>query len=241
MLPDSLPPAHTAFFLDFDGTLAEIVPDPDRASVEPGTLACLIKLEAMSRGALAVVSGRSIDQLDRMLRPLRLPLAGVHGLERRDALGGLSRATVDARAEQRLTAAVRTFVGARPGLLAELKPGSISLHYRKRPELEPDCLAFAIDRARNDRQIRLIAGKQVVEMTLAGRTKGDAIADFMEEEPFRGRLPFFAGDDTTDEAGFALVNAMGGVSLKVGPGETCAHYRLEDPGSFAAYLEGLAH
>lgn len=230
---------RTAFFLDFDGTLAEIVDDPASAAVGPDTLSALARLREATDGAVAVVSGRSIAQLDRMLAPLRLPLAGVHGLERRDAAGERFDAPVDLDAQRRLTSAVETFARDRPGLLAEPKPGSVALHYRMRPELESDCLAFAEKLAHSDPRIRLVTGKMVVEMKLAARSKGDAIADFMAEPPFRGRLPFFAGDDATDEAGFRVVNAMGGVSLKVGPGETHAGHRVADAASFAAFLAGL--
>lgn len=240
VLPADLLPSRTAFFLDFDGTLSEIVADPALAAVKPATLAALGRLNAAAGGALAVISGRSIARLDRMLEPLRLPAAGVHGLERRGAGGALSRAAIDPEDEQRLVAAVHGFVEGRPGLLAEVKPGSVALHYRRRPELAADCLAFAIDLARAEARIRLVGGKKVIEMKLAARDKGDAIADFMAEAPFRGRVPFFAGDDATDEAGFARVNAMGGVTLKVGPGETRARLRVPDPAAFAACLEELA-
>ena len=235
-----LTPARTAFFLDFDGTLAPIVPDPERAAVTAETLDALRWLKEKTGGALAVVSGRSIAQLDRMLHPLRLPVAGVHGLERRSAAGALSRTPFDAALQRRLTATVGAFVGGRPGLLAEVKPGSVALHYRKRPETEADCLAFAIEAAQAEPRIRIMPGKKVVEMKLGPRTKGDAIADFMAEPPFAGRLPFFAGDDLTDEAGFAVVNAMGGVSLKVGPGETQARHRIEGIAAFTTWLEQLA-
>src|SRR5690606_22247844 len=229
-----------AFFLDFDGTLARIVPDPERASVVPQTMATLRRLRQAAGGAVAIVSGRSIAQLDRMLHPLRLPAAGVHGLERRNAAGAVFATPFDATAQRQLATAVGAFVGGRPGLLAEVKPGSVALHYRKRPEMEAASLAFAIDLARGDGRIRLVEGKKGIEMKLAARTQGDAIADFMAEAPFSGRLPFFAGDDVTDEAGFALVNGMGGVSLKVGPGETHARYRVADTAAFAACLARLA-
>ena len=238
--PHGLAPARTAFFLDFDGTLARIVPDPAQAAVGPDVLAALRQLAQAAGGAVAVVSGRSIAQLDRMLHPLRLPAAGVHGLERRDAGGRVSKTPFDAALHHRLAAAVGAFVGGRPGLLAEVKPGSVALHYRKRPETEMDCLAFAIEAARAEPRIRIMPGKKVVEMKLGPRTKGDAIADFMAEPPFAGRLPFFAGDDVTDEAGFAVVNAMGGVSLKVGPGETQARHRIEGIAAFTTWLEQLA-
>ena len=235
-----LAPSLTAFFLDVDGTLAPIVANPADARVPPPMRAALARLDRAAGGAVAVVSGRSIAQLDAMLHPLRLPAAGVHGLERRGAGGGLTRGPVDAAAQHRLARRVGGFVEGRPGLLAEVKPGAVALHYRKRPDMAVDCLAFAIDLAREDGHIRLVEGKKVIEMKLSPRTKGDAIADFMREAPFRGRQPFFAGDDLTDEAGFAVVNAMGGMSLKIGPGETAARYRIADAAAFAAWLEGLA-
>ena len=238
--PHGLAPARTAFFLDFDGTLARIVPDPAQAAVGPEVLAALRQLAQAAGGAVAVVSGRSIAQLDRKLHPLRLPAAGVHGLERRDAGGRVSKTPFDAALHHRLAAAVGAFVGGRPGLLAEVKPGSVALHYRKRPEMAADCMGFATAQARADPRIRIVPGKMVVEMKLGPRTKGDAIADFMAEAPFSGRLPFFAGDDVTDEAGFVLVNGMGGVSLKVGPGETQARHRVDDIAAFADLLQGLA-
>ncbi len=235
-----LAPSRTAFFLDFDGTLAPIVSDPAAACIAPATRAALVRLDRAAGGAVAVVSGRSIAQLDAMLHPLRLPAAGVHGLERRDAGGSLTQDPIDAGAQHRLASLVGGFVEGRPGLLAEVKPGSVALHYRKRPEMAADCLAFAIDLARENGRIQLVDGKMVIEMKLSARTKGDAIADFMREAPFRSRQPFFAGDDVTDEAGFAVVNAMGGVSLKIGPGETAARYRAADGAAFAAWLEQLA-
>lgn len=239
-LPDDILPERTAFFLDFDGTLAGIVADPAQALVMPRTLATLGRLSARAGGALAVVSGRAIAQLDRMLEPLSLPLAGVHGLERRAADGTLTRAQVDIEAQRRLAAAAGTFAGERHGLIAEVKPGSVALHYRRRPELEDACLAFAAEQAHDDARIRLVRGKMVIEMKLSARTKGDAIAAFMAEAPFCARRPFFAGDDATDEAGFAAVNAMGGVSLKVGPGPTVASHRIADIAALAAFLDTLS-
>lgn len=235
-----LAPARTAFFLDFDGTLARIVSDPAQAAVAAPTLAALRRLHEAAGGAVAIVSGRIIAQLDAMLHPLRLPVAGVHGLERRNAAGAVFTTPFDAPAQHRITSALRRFVSERPGLLAEVKSGSVALHYRRRPELEADCRAFAAAAARAEPRVRIVEGKMVVELKLSARTKGDAIADFMAEPPFRGRRPFFAGDDATDEAGFAVVNAMDGVSLKVGPGETRARHRVEGIDAFIAWLERLA-
>jgi len=231
--------AQTAFFLDFDGTLAEIVPDPARVRIKQETLAMLERLHALARGAVGVVSGRSIAHLDALLHPLRLPMAGVHGLERRNADGMVMRARIDAELYRRIGEAVSAFANRHSGLIVETKPGSVALHYRQRPDCQVECLALAEDLARRDTRIRLLPGKMVGEMTLATRTKGDAIADFMKEPPFLGRRPFFAGDDVTDEAGFAAVNAMGGLSVKVGPGPTSANWRLADIGAVARALSEL--
>lgn len=232
--------AKTALFFDFDGTLAQIIADPDRVCVTSGTHMALGRLDQATGGALAIISGRSIAQIDAMLDPLRFPAAGVHGLERRNAAGKMMRETIEPAAEQRLARLVNAFVRERKGLLAEVKPGSIALHYRNHPELATDCHDFAESLVRNNDHITLVAGKMVVELKLSPRNKGDAIVDFMAEAPFYGRQPFFAGDDVTDEAGFVLVNALGGVSLKIGPGKTAAHYRFEDRKVFALWLQSLA-
>jgi trehalose 6-phosphate phosphatase len=234
-------PSRTAFFLDFDGTLAPIVDDPARAALPLATRATLSKLNQVCSGALAIVSGRSIQDLDRFLQPLVLPLAGVHGLERRGADGQVRRVEIDSETQQDLTRTAQNFVAHHVGVLAETKPGSIAVHYRRRPDLEAECLSFAQSCARTYPALHLLHGKMVIEMKLDTRTKGDAIADFMSEPPFRGRTPFFAGDDVTDEAGFARVAAMEGITVKIGEGQTSARYRLEDTASLAALLEAIVH
>lgn len=240
MFSTRLPPEETAFFLDYDGTLSEIVTEPDRAAIRPDALAALRLLHQAAGGALAVVSGRSIEQLDRMLFPLRLPLAGVHGAELRDGSGHIKRAAYDAEAELRLITRIRNFAAPHAGLLMEAKPGAVALHYRQRPELESECLAFASVLVAADPRIQLLRGKMVAEFKLSRRDKGDAIADFMREPPFLGKRPFFAGDDATDEAGFSIVNRMGGISLKIGPGISCASHRVDSIAAFIPWLRRAA-
>ncbi len=229
-----------AYFFDFDGTLAHIVDDPAGVQVSASTLSAVGKLSQLAAGAVAVVSGRSISQLDTLLRPLLLPAAGVHGLERRAHDGSLRAVPIDPQAQDSLAARVQDFVASHPGLLAERKPGSIALHYRRRPELQDLSWELARQLAAEDPGLRLVPGKMVIEMMLAKRTKGAAIEDFMGEAPFAGRRPYFAGDDVTDETGFAAVNRLGGISVKVGPGETCARYRVPDVDAFAVHLAELA-
>jgi trehalose 6-phosphate phosphatase len=187
--PTAIDLATTAFFFDFDGTLAGIVEDPQAVSVEPRVLEALRAMQEATTGAVAVISGRSIEQLDRMLHPLRLPAAGVHGLERRDAAGSVSRVEIDEQELARLRERIAEFVRGYPGLLAEHKPGSVALHYRKRPDLASSCRILAAQLASENDHIRVVRGKMVVEMKLAGRTKADGIADFMAEPPLAGRPP----------------------------------------------------
>jgi trehalose 6-phosphate phosphatase len=238
--PIAIDPATTAFFFDFDGTLAGIVDDPHAVSVEPRILDALQALHLASGGAAAVVSGRSIEQLDRMLHPLRLPAAGVHGLERRDAEGYVSRVEIDPDAFAHLQERIAKFVKEHPGLLAEVKPGSIALHYRKRPELASACRTLAAQLAGENSRLRVLHGKMVVEMKLAGRTKADAIGDFMAEPPFAGRRPLFVGDDVTDEDGFAVLERWDGFSIKIGREDTRAAFRLPDISAFHEWLVALA-
>lgn len=233
-------PAQTAFFLDVDGTVTGIVADPQQARVGPVALEVLDKLSELSGGALALISGRSIDQLDRMLSPLRLPLVGVHGLERRLTDGQLVRLDHDAQAHGELVAVVEEFAARYPGVKAEPKPGAVALHFRQRPELEPECTAFMQAQTDGEQRLSLLHGKMVAELLFGGQTKGDAVAALMENSPFLGRRAFFAGDDVTDEAGFRRVNALDGITVKIGDGDTCASYRLPDPDALVAYLSRIA-
>jgi len=238
--PASLAPADFAFFFDFDGTLAGIVDDPAAARIDPPVRDALRLLLEVSGGAVALVSGRSIGQLDKMMDPLRLPAAGVHGLERRGAEGRLMRAEIDEAALSRLHADVAAFAGRHQGLLAEFKPGSAALHYRKRPELQAQSEAFATEMAAADPAIRVVTGKMVVELKMGARTKADAIAEFMDEPPFRGRRPLFAGDDVTDEDGFAAVGARDGIAIKIGMSPTRATHRFGDMSAFHDWLLRMA-
>lgn len=237
--PPQLALDRAAIFLDFDGTLSALEPDPGDARITYGMLEILSYLRKSTGDAVAIVSGRSIEQLDALLDPLRLPLAGVHGIEIRDHSGKLTRSAVDGKLLRSLASTVSGFSARHSGTLVEVKPGSIALHYRKRPDLEAVCLNLAATLADADHRVKVLTGKMVVEMTLSARNKGDAIKTFLNTPSFAGRVPFFAGDDETDETGFAVVNALGGISVKVGPGETAAHYRLEEVAAVGTYLRSL--
>jgi trehalose 6-phosphate phosphatase len=227
-LPEVTDPERFAFFFDFDGTLADIVERPEDVEVTEATRAAIEALRELSGGAVAIVTGRDIPSIDQFLDPLRLPIAGVHGLTRRDAKGQLHSPEIDTAGLKAIETALEPLVNRENGLLLERKHGAIALHYRKRPELEDVCLDAMLRAAEGASNVTIRRGKMVIEAIGHASNKGAAIESFLQEAPFRGRTPVFAGDDLTDEDGFLLVNAGGGISIKVGLGETEARYRVAD-------------
>ena len=232
-----LPPIRdsNALFLDFDGTLADIAPQPDAVRMAPELVATLAALSARLDGALAIVSGRPVSDLDRFLAPLRPPLAAEHGAVLRFADGSVvRRPPPDLRHVQQVAGALAS---EHPGLLFERKSAAIALHYRGAPHLGTLCLDMLAHAVAADPDLAILHGKYVVEVKPAAVDKGKAIASLMADEPFGGRLPLFAGDDVTDEAGFACVQAMGGSGIKVGDGETLAMHRCGAPDDVREWLE----
>lgn len=189
---------------------------------------------------LAIVTGRSIADIDRFLSPLELPVAGVHGLERRSADGTISTAPIDEQALADVSIRLTHFAALHPGLLLEPKRGSVALHYRQRPDLANICTCAVARAVEPYPQLHVLPGKMVIEIKGSTATKADAIAAFMAEEPFIGRTPFFAGDDVTDEQAFPVINRLGGISLKIGQGQTSAAYRCPGPAAFSEWLAQLA-
>ena len=226
MRPPLPAPAESAFFFDVDGTLVDIAPTPEGVRVAPELPGRLERLSAACGGALALVSGRRILDIDRLLQPLVAPAAGVHGLERRRADGSIVRIEGTA-ALDRVRVEFARFVAGRPGVRLEDKELSLALHYRLAPEEEPavrDVARRAI--APFADEIKLLEGKMVVEVKPQGTNKGTAIAAFLREAPFEGRRPVFVGDDVTDEDGFAAVNEAAGVSILVGERPSAACWSL---------------
>jgi trehalose 6-phosphate phosphatase len=238
--PASLDPRGIALFLDFDGTLADFVPDPAAVALTRDIIGALDALQRALSGALAVVSGRPIADLDRLLAPLRLPLAGVHGLERRNAAGIVTHLPAAGAAIRDAGRRLGLFAAKHPGLIVEPKPGSVALHYRQRPDLEALCRSLADELVRADPRLKLLHGKMVIEIKGGDATKADAILNFMGEPPFRGRRPLFVGDDVTDEDGFRAVAGQG-LAVKIGPGDTAATYRAEGIDEFRGWLRQVSH
>lgn len=225
-----------ALFLDFDGTLAELAPHPAAVRLAPGLIPLLSSLHRHLGGALAIVTGRAEGDIDRLLTPLRLPLASEHGARYRLHLAEPSQAASAPPDLEAVMRAARDLATRHAGLLVEPKGASVALHYRQAPHLEGLChdtLAHALEGVEG---VELLHGKGVFEVKSRHIHKGRAIADFMAGPPFAGRTPVFAGDDTTDEAGFAAVQALGGWSIKVGEGPTIAQHRCATPAALRRWL-----
>ena len=215
--PQALRLDGCALFLDLDGTLLELAPRPDAVSVEPGLLELLRELLRRTGGALALVSGRSIATLDTLLAPLRLPLSGLHGFERRDASGILvQRAPPSLEVLQQARRLMAQWLTKDPCLVIEDKGLALALHYRQAPQLEAEVVSsITAIAARPGSGLRAQRGRLVVELTPDTVSKATAIAEFMHEAPFKGRRPLYVGDDLTDEPAFEWVNAAGGISVAV--------------------------
>lgn len=224
-----------ALFLDFDGTMVDIAPQPHAVEVPEPLIGMLQDLDEYLQGAVAVISGRPIAQIDEFLHPLKIAVAGVHGAERRGADGQVH--LLNTHPLDHVEEAACTLAAQHPGLLVENKRGSLALHYRMAPELEDLCLRTMQQAVDESPGITLLRGKMVVEAKPGGASKGRAIEDFLGEPPFAGRKPVFIGDDVTDEAGFSTVQRLGGMGIKVGEGATVAWHRLQDPGTLRRELQ----
>ncbi len=236
-VPPLSPTGRYALFFDVDGTLAAIQPRPDEVFIPEKTLGNLQRLVELSDGAVALVSGRPISELDALVSPLHLPLAGVHGAERRDAAGQIERLSLPENVAESLSSLLSEAMAALPDTQLEKKGMAFALHYRRAEHFQQDVLALAESAIERFPMLTLQPGKCVVEIKPKGVNKGAAIAAFMQQAPFTGRTPVFLGDDLTDEAAFKTVNAMEGITVKVGEGQTDAVYRLRDVDAVYHWLE----
>jgi trehalose 6-phosphate phosphatase len=222
------PPSSSAYFLDVDGTLLEIKPRPEDVAADTSLCALLTELTAATRGALGLVSGRTIGDLDRIFVPYIFPAVGLHGAEIRQADGARLFAAKDAMDKVREPLA--DFAAARPALRLEDKGAALAVHFRQAPDLAGEVLKFVGALAERN-GLFMQEGKMVAELKQVHHDKGSGIAALLANPPFAGRRPVFIGDDLTDENGFSFVNAQGGVSVRVGLAATAsdARYSLRDP------------
>ena len=229
---------RTAFFLDVDGTLLGFKDRPEDVVADADLLAILLDLQRASGGAVALVSGRMISDLDRIVAPLVLPAGGTHGADLRFADG--RREAAEGEALAHLREAAQAFVTARPGLVLEDKGTTLAIHYRHAAH-EAEAIASFLDAAIEGHDLMVQHGKMVAEVKSNKGHKGSAIESLMRSAPFAGRMPLFIGDDLTDEHGFESVNALGGLSIKVGPADekTIARHRLDDTDDVRDFLIGI--
>src|SRR3954462_6030627 len=227
-----------ALFLDIDGTLLEIAATPQAVHPARADTKLIAALYEKTEGALALVSGRSLAKIDELFSPMKLPAAGQHGVERRDARGRVQRPSFSADLLARVAEPIRSFAARHDGLVFEDKGYSMALHYRLAPRLAAAAHAVVREAARTaGGGMEVQRGKMVAELKPSGHDKGRAIEAFMRERPFMGRVPVFLGDDLTDEHGFRVVDRMGGHAIKVGPGSTAARWRLPNPAAARAWLD----
>jgi trehalose 6-phosphate phosphatase len=219
-VPRSLVPrlSETAILLDIDGTLLDLAPTPREVWVPPGLAKTLNRLLARTNGALALVSGRSLNDIDLIFAPEQFPAVGGHGAEMRitgDSEAVASHAPpMDKELKRRLAAIARLS----PGILLEDKGYSLALHYRLAPHAEKAIYA-AVSLIRADlpnAPIEVLPGKCVCEIKHSGFTKATGVLELMTHEPFKGRRPLFIGDDVTDESVFGIMPDFDGLAFSVG-------------------------
>ena len=226
-----------ALFLDFDGTLVDIADAPDAIVVPPQLVAGLNQLCARLAGRLALVTGRSLVDLEGHIGPVAIPRAGAHGALREDAEGravGPEPLPLPKPARSKIVGFARA-----QSLVYEEKGSAIAVHYRGRDEARDGLLAVA-EAVMAEHGLKLTHGKCVVELAVAGADKGYAVEAFMTAEPFIGAVPVFIGDDVTDEDGFAAAERAGGFGIAVGEREAHgARYALDRPAAVHQWL-GIA-
>ena len=236
------PSLDWALFLDFDGCIVETAPTPESVAI-PGRLpSLLVALREALGGAVAIVSGRPIEQIDGFLGLAVPAVAGLHGLERRTADGAIVRPPLQRDDLHAVRALLEAFAAAHPGVLVEDKKHTVALHYRLSPSLREDCRAIVNAALKDAPQgWQVVEGKFVFEIRPCEHSKGTAIEAFMGEAPFLGRTPVFCGDDITDEDGFEVVNARGGMSIRVGKGvATRAAAQVDTVGELLDWLTRVA-
>ena len=219
-VPASLIPhlSETAVLLDIDGTLLDLMPTPREVWVPPGLAKTLRRLLVKTNGALALVSGRSLNDIDLIFAPDVFPAVGGHGAEMRIDLDSESVAAHAPPMDRELKRRLAAIAKLSPGILLEDKGYSLALHYRLAPHAEKAIYA-AVSLIRADlpnAPIEVLPGKCVCEIKHSGFTKASGVRELMTREPFKGRRPFFIGDDVTDETVFAIMPDMDGLAFSVG-------------------------
>lgn len=236
MLPS--PPRLTrdsALFLDVDGTLLELAPTPDSVRVPEGLAPLLGALSDALGGALAVVTGRSLARIEKLLSPWAVVGAGLHGIEFRwPGAADIDRAPFAPLSP--VVAKLRARFASEPAVEVEDKGVAVALHFRRAPERAAECAAAMAEIARSHPELRLLRGHCVIEALPVQANKGDAIRRLMQSAPFAGRVPAFVGDDVTDEDAFPVVGSFGGLCIKVGQHSSYAAHGVDGPRDVLEWL-----
>lgn len=232
---------HSAILLDIDGTLLDLAPTPAGVLVPSSLQNALLSLWKWTGGALALVSGRALSDIDRVFAPIDLPAIGGHGAEIRplvtdEKVVRRPLPLLDERLRRRVLAL------ASPGILIEDKGYSLAVHYRLAPERAPALRRSVaeITRELESGTYEILPGKSVLEIKPTGFNKGSAVLELMEMDPFKGRVPIFVGDDVTDEAVFAILPDVGGVGISVGRTMAGASVVFDTPADVRGWLKRLA-
>jgi len=230
--------ARNALFLDFDGTLVAIAPRPQDVHVAPWVVPTLRRVQTALDGALAVLTGRPLDEIDAFLTPLQPAGAGVHGAQRRSPDGRLW--AFDAEPPDSVVRAAHALARHHPDLMIETKPAAIVVHYRAAPGLATICRTTMAAALQGHDDWMLLSGHAVCEIKPRNLSKATALQALMDEPPFARRVPVVVGDDRTDEDAFVAALEAGGQAIKVGPGSTVARWRLDNPADVCRWLSASA-
>ena len=247
--PEAVPVPHLlvphlheiALLLDIDGTLLELMPTPREVFVPPGLSETLNGLFQKTSGALALVSGRSLNDIDLIFAPDQFPVVGGHGAEMRLIRDGEAAAPHAPPLDKELKRRLATIAKLSPGILLEDKGYSLALHYRLAPHAEK-AIYEAVSLIRADlpnAPIEVLPGKFVCEIKHSGFTKATGVRELMTLEPFKGRKPLFIGDDVTDETVFAIMPDFDGLAFSVGRRARGVAGHFDTPGDVREFLARL--
>jgi trehalose 6-phosphate phosphatase len=233
--------SECAVLLDIDGTLLDLAPTPREVWVPPGLAKTLSQLHEMTSGALALVSGRSLNDIDLIFAPEQFPAVGGHGAEMRISADSEAVAVHAPPMDKELKRRLAAIAKLSPGILLEDKGYSLALHYRLAPHAEKAIYeAVSLIRADlPDAPIEVLPGKCVCEIKHSGFTKATGVRELMAHEPFRGRRPIFIGDDVTDESVFAIMPDFDGLAFSVGRRAQRVAGHFDEPRDVRAWLARL--
>ena len=230
---------NIALFLDVDGTLMEFSENYKEVKADKELLYNLSQIQFLIKDSIALISGRTIIDLDNIFFPLQLPAAGQHGLERRK-WNGIIEVLTKINLPKKFLSHLKNFKEKNYGLILENKEKSIAIHFRKAPSLENKIEKYVSHLLEGEKNFHFIKGNKVIEIKPKFFNKGTAISNFMNEVPFIKRLPIFIGDDTTDEDGFKYINSVQGISVKVGEStNSSARYELKSVSEVNYWLNQL--